>query len=224
MDMYGLMPSRPEDYQGMCLDRIRQRWDRKADRWDADLADERCHLNEDGAYARFLASASAIVADRGEFCRERLLVDLACGTGLVLAYFVERFAEGLGVDISRRMLGAARRRRVPRSRFQECNAFELAQFAPQAGAVLSRGVLLSHYGHRWASILFQQIDQALVPGGFGLLDFLNAEARHLYASNPDNKSYFTPHQLEQLAEEAGFRHTRVLGEPTRRVRLVLLER
>jgi SAM-dependent methyltransferase len=222
-DLYGMDPSRPEDYRSMSLDAIRRRWDRKADRWDADLAGADCHLNEDGAYTRFLETASALVADRAEFCRRHRLVDLACGTGLVLARFIEQFAEGLGLDLSPRMLAVAARRHLPRTRFQEGNGFELARFVAEAGAVLSRGVLLSHYGERWAPVLFREIRRVLVPGGFALLDFLNAEARRLFPSNPDNKTYFAPEVMESLGKQAGFGGSRVLGGQAHRVRMILLE-
>ncbi len=112
-NVYGMEPSRPGDYHALRLQMIRERWDQKADRWDLDLADEHFHLNEDGAYRRFLEIAGGIIADRAEFCRQRALVDLGCGTGLVLAHFLGFFAAGVGIDISPRMLAVAARRRLP---------------------------------------------------------------------------------------------------------------
>ena len=223
---YGMVPSRPEDYQGMDLDLVRDRWDAKARRWDADLADEHCHLNEDGAYDRFLDVAAAVVAERAEFCRGHLLVDLGCGTAIVLAHFIDQFAEGLGIDISRRMLAVAGRKHLPRCTLQEGNGFELGRFVPPggAGAVMSRGILLSHFGPQWAEVLCRQIHQALAGGGFALLDFLNADAREGFASNPDNKTYYRPSDLESVARQAGFGAAGILGEPAHRVRMVLLER
>jgi SAM-dependent methyltransferase len=224
-DFYGMEPSRPEDYDLMHCDVIRQRWDQKAERWDTDLADDRCHLHDDDAYRRFLETASAIVTDRAEWCRGRLLVDLACGTGLVLAHFIDRFAQALGLDISQRMLEMARKRQLPRAQFRAGNCFELSGIVSDAGAVLSRGILLSHYGEKWAPVLFRQIHAVLAPGGgFALLDFLNAAARHLYASNPENKTYFHAEPLAALASQAGFRRSTILGEPQRRVLCILLER
>jgi len=223
-DPYGLPPSRPEDYQSMSLDTVRRRWDQKADRWDADLADEHCHLNEDGGHERFIETAAAIVTTRVEFCRRHALVDLGCGTGLVLARFIGEFAEGIGVDISRRMLVAAEQKRLPRCRFLEGNGFELARFVNGAGAVLSRGILLSHYGDRWAAVLYREVHDALVPGGFALLDFLNADARSLFPSNPANKTYFSSEQMERMGRDAGFAVSRALGETGHRVRIILLER
>jgi SAM-dependent methyltransferase len=218
-------PSRTEDYDALRLQVIRQRWDQKADRWDADLADQCCHLNEDDAYHRFLDAADAVVTARESFCRHRLLVDLACGTGLVLAHFVDRFERGLGVDISPRMLAAAAARQLTRVELLQASCFELAgQIAP-AGAVLSRGILLSHYGDRWVVPLLRQVHEVLVPdGGFAILDFLNAHTRHEYPANPDNKAYYTAEQIQSQASEAGFRRSSILGEPNRRVLLLLAER
>jgi SAM-dependent methyltransferase len=223
---YGQDPSRPEDYREMDLTVVRPRWDAKARRWDADLADEHCHLNEDGAYDRFLTTGEAIVAERAEFCRRHLLVDLGCGTAAVLARFIGQFAEGLGIDISGQMLAVAGDKHLPRCSLQEGNGFELGRFVQPgaAGAVMSRGILLSHFGPQWAGLLCRQIHQALAPGGFALLDFLNADARQSFASNPDNKAYYSPPELEAIARQAGFGGGRILGEPAHRVLMLLLER
>ena len=137
-DIYGMEPSRPEDYDAVRIESIAARWDRKAERWDADLADEKFHLNEDDAYRRFLDAADAVVAARADFCRSHLFVDLGCGTGLVLAHFIDRFDRGLGIDISPRMLEVARRRQLPRSEFLQANGFELPRYVAATGAILSR--------------------------------------------------------------------------------------
>jgi SAM-dependent methyltransferase len=223
-NVYGMEPSRAEDYDAMCLKMIRDRWDQKAFRWDADVADEHFHLNEDDSYSRFLDVADVEVTRRAQFCRERLLVDLGCATGLVLAHFVGRFAEGLGVDLSSRMLSIAAQRRLPRTRLVEANCFELSRHVSGAGAVLSRGVLLSHYGRCWAGPLLTQVRQALLPGGgFAMLDFLNAAAQRRYPGNPNNKTYYEAAEIESLAKQAGFQRVAILGEPERRVLLLLAE-
>ena len=158
-----------------------------------------------------------------------------------MAHFVDRFERALGVDISPRMLAAASARRLPRVEFLEASCFELAgrlgvAGAPaSAGAVLSRGILLSHYGHRWVVPLLSQVREILsppgpsvlapgYPGGFAILDFLNALTRHKYPANPDNKTYYTAEQIRSQAIEAGFRRSSILGEPHRRVLLLLAER
>ncbi len=222
--VYGLAPSATDDYQSLRLDVIRRRWDTKAQRWDTDLADESCHLNEDGAYARFLETARGIVDQRADFCCRHLLVDVGCGTGLVLASLLGYFAEGLGLDISARMLAVARQRGLPRARFAEGNCFELGQCVQQAGAIVSRGILLSHYGTRWAGVLLGQVHAVVGEGGFALLDFLNASCREQFAERPENKTYFTAEEMAALTMEAGFAHFHILGEPWHRVRMLLLER
>ena len=224
-DVYGMEPGRPEDYECMHLDVIRQRWDRKAERWDRDLDDAHFHLNEDDAYGRFLAVAETVIAERADFCRGHLLVDLGCGTGLVLEQCAERFAESLGVDLSPHMLEVASRRQLPRTRWLVGNCFELDRLVRGAGAVLSRGVLVSHYGESWAGAFLRQIHQALVPdGGFALVDFLNADARGLYPSSPRHKTYYRGEQMAALASEAGFRRQAIVGDPPRRALIMLAER
>jgi predicted TPR repeat methyltransferase len=223
-EVYGMEPSRPEDYQEIRLDVIRDRWDQKADRWDADLADEHFHLNEDDAYRRFLAATDAVVTDRRDFCRNQTVVDLGCGTGLVLAHLIDRFAAGLGIDISPRMLVHAAERQLPGTRWMAANCFELASHASDAGAVFSRGILLSHYGPRLARLLMEQVRQSLcAQGGFAVFDFLNAAARHRFACNPQNKTYYDAEQINRLAADTGFRRATILGEPNRRVLLLLAE-
>ena len=223
--VYGMEPSRPRDYGTLRLQVIRDRWDRKAERWDADLADEHFHLNEDGAYRRFLETAAAEIDKRADFSRRHTLVDLGCGTGLVLAHFLDRFAAGVGIDISPRMLALASRRQLPHAQFLAGNCFALARHVAGAGAVFSRGILLSHYGRRWAPLLFQQIRQTLLPErGFAILDFLNAAARDEYDSNPQNKTYYRTEQVEKMAKQAGFRHVAILGETHRRTLLLFVER
>ena len=223
-EIYGLPPSRPEDYDAMRLEAIRQRWDRKAQHWDEDLEDEHCHLHEDDAYRRFLAATDAVVAARAVFCRSQLLVDLACGTGLVLKHFIDRFAAGLGLDLSPQMLARAAEKQLPRTRWLAADGFALAAHVVHVGAVFSRGILLSHYGPRQAPVLLEQIRQSLRPsGGFAMLDFLNAATRQQYPSNPDNKTYYHAEQVQHLAVQAGFRCTSILGEPQRRILLLLAE-
>jgi SAM-dependent methyltransferase len=224
-NVYGMSPSRPADYDALRLRVIRDRWDRKAERWDADLDDIHFHLNEDGAYRKFLEIAGAIIADRTDFCLRHMLVDLGCGTGLVLAHFLDRFAGGVGIDISPRMLTIATGRQLPHTQYIEGNCFALARHITRAGAVLSRGILLSHYGRRWAPVLLRQIWQTLLPSrGFAILDFLNAAARRNFDVNPDNKTYYRADHIEKMAKKAGFRHATILGEPHRRTLLVFAEK
>ena len=89
------------------LEKIADRWNAKAADWDRNLEDPMCHLNEDDAYARFLEALAREVARRQAFCREHGVIDVGCGTGLVLASIVSNFAWGLGIDISPEMVRLA---------------------------------------------------------------------------------------------------------------------
>jgi SAM-dependent methyltransferase len=222
--VYGLDPSEPETYMGLDLDAIRDRWNRKASRWDADLANPLFHLNEDDAYGRFLQTVGAIVSERRDFCRGHGLIDLGCGTGAVLSHLAHRFAWAVGVDISDRMLELAQRRGLPGVSYLCHNCFNIGDLIGRAGAVVSRGILLSHYGEALAIRLLEQVRQLLEgTNGFAVLDYLNEDGRHLHSAYPSNKRAFTADEMRRLATAAGFGRVTALGEPERRNRLVLLE-
>ena len=103
------------------------------------------------------------------------------------------------------------------------DCFELASLCPKAGAVLSRGVLLSHYGQEQGEALLRATREALAPRGFLIFDFLNESGRNMSSHAPENKSYFQGREVCAMARRAGFRGVRVLGEPKRRVRLLVAE-
>ena len=210
-------------YRSRELTAITSRWDARAGSWEDSLEDPACHLNEDAAYERFLELARSTISKRSEFCANNGVIDAGCGTGLVLQHVVAAFAWGVGVDLSPEMLRVANRKQIPRATFVRGDCFRLAALCPAAGAVLSRGVLLSHYGAPQAVDLLRAIKAVLVRGGFVLLDFLNAPARSRYAHVAANKTYFSRQEISSLAHRAGFRKVQVLGGSRRRVRLLLGE-
>ena len=217
-------PRLKQPYRERQLAAIAARWDERAPAWDRTLGDPTCHLNDDDAYDRFLREARQCVSRRARYCRQRGLIDAGCGTGLVLAELVPGFAWGLGLDISRRMIRIARAKGIARSRFLVGDCFRLAVLCPKAGAVFSRGVLLSHYGRVQGQALLENAAEGLLPGGFLLFDFLNALTRGSYAHNPEDKTYYTPRQASALARGSGLR-TEVIGnEAKRRVLLLLGEK
>ena len=173
-------PRLKKPYRERQLAAIAARWDQRAPEWDRTLADPTCHLNEDDAYDRFLREARRCVSGRAGYCRQHGLIDAGCGTGLVLAELVPAFAWGIGVDISREMLRAASAKGIARACFLVGDCFRLAELCPKAGAVVSRGVLLSHYGRLQGRALLRSAAEVLLPGGFLLFDFLNELARSDY--------------------------------------------
>ena len=205
------------------MEAIAARWDAKARTWDHELEDPACHLNEDDAYPRFLREIRRIIELRRDFCAGHGVIDAGCGTGLVLAHVLSAFMWGAGVDISEEMVRVARGKRIARARFIVGDCFKLSAVCPKAGAVLSRGVLLSHYGPEQGEALVAAGKEALVPGGFLMFDFLNQAGRAKQLHSPENKTYFTPEEVCSIAQRAGFRTTTVLGEKDRRVLVLLAE-
>jgi SAM-dependent methyltransferase len=205
------------------LDAIAARWDARADAWDLALKDPACHLNEDDAYRRFTRLVQRLIAQRRIFCAAHGIIDAGCGTGLVLAEVVSSFAWGLGIDISPKMIRLARAKRLVKTRFLVGDCFDIPSLCPKSGAVLSRGVLLSHYGRRQGLAILKAARSALVPGGFLVLDFLNEAARSHYRHAPENKTWFTGEEIQSMARRAGFPIVRTLGKPCRRVLLLLAE-
>ena len=82
----------------------------------------------------------------------------------------------------------------------------------------SAGQLLHRFGRAIGNRPIEEVTPEAI------LDFLNALTRHDYPANPDNKTYYTAQQIRSRAEEAGFRRSSILGEPNRRVLLLLAER
>ncbi len=205
------------------IKKIADRWDARADSWDQALTDSTCHLNEDDAYRRFIRVVRRLIAQRRQFCAAQGVIDVGCGTGLVLAEVISAFAWGIGVDISPRMIRVARAKRIAKTSFLVGDCFSLPSLCPSAGAVLSRGVLLSHYGRKQGQGILEAARSALVPGGFSVFDFLNEAARTQHRHAPENKFWFTGEEIQMMALRAGFSAITILGQPNHRVLLLLAE-
>jgi len=213
----------PLIYHDRQLSAIAARWDARAPGWDLALESSVCHLNEDDAYPRFLREAREVIKCRRNFCKNHGVVDAGCGTGLVLARVISCFAWGAGVDISPEMIRAARRKRIPKASFLVGDCFNLAKICPHAGAILSRGVLLSHYGWEQGEALLAAALPALVDGGFLIFDFLNRLSIEKHTHSPEAKTYFTAEEMCHLACRAGFSNPKVLGGEARRVLILLAQ-
>jgi SAM-dependent methyltransferase len=205
------------------LQAIAARWDARADSWDRELKDPDCCLNEDDAYRRFTRLVQRLIAQRRPFCARHGVIDAGCGTGLVLAEVCSAFAWAIGIDISPRMIRVARAKRLAKTRFLVGDCFHLGALCPRAGAILSRGVLLSHYGRRQGQSILNAARASLAPGGFLAFDFLNEAARTKHRHAPENKTWFTGEEIQSMAGRAGFPTVTILGRSKRRVLLVLAE-
>lgn len=202
---------------------IASRWDAKAEKWDQDLQDSSCHLNEDRAYERFLDQLNTIIEDRQAFCAAHGVVDAGCATGLVLSKVISSFAWGVGIDLSPKMIRAAEAKHIPGASFRVGDCFDLSSICADAGAVVSRGVLLSHYGFQHGQSLLRSARSSLVRGGFIFWDFLNEAGRAYYKHSPDNKTYFKAREVCAMALKAGFESAKTLEKASQRVGLLLAE-
>jgi SAM-dependent methyltransferase len=205
------------------LKSIAARWDARAKTWDQALEDPDCHLNEDDAYCRFIRVVQHLIAQRRRFCASCGIIDAGCGTGLVLGEVVASFSWGIGVDISPKMVRAARAKRLADATFVVGDCFDLPSLCPKAGVVLSRGVLLSHYGPDQGQAILRSSWAALAPGGFLVFDFLNGAAQTRFNHATENKTWFTREAIRSMARLAGFSNVKILGNPNRRVLLLMAE-
>ncbi len=222
-DFYGIPESDPGLYASRDIDVIARRWDSKAAQWDSNLENESCHLNDDDAYGRFIELGRRLVLDRQQLCSTGSLVDLGCGTGAVLAEFSTYFDNTLGIDISQEMLNAAASKSIRNSEWRLDDVFEGGWIGRRHAAVLSRGILLSHYGDELARLLIAQTVKTLVPGGFALFDFLSVEAPEATKILAPNKTYFCPDWLIDQAKRLGSSGAVVAGNPIARVRYLILK-
>ena len=203
---------------------IAERWDAKASRWDRSLSQPTCHLNEDEAYPRFLNAALGEIHRRQVFCRTHGVIDLGCGTGLVLACVISAFAWGIGLDISPEMIRHARQKRLAHAEFLVGDGFNLGRICRPAGAILSRGVLLSHYGPEQGAALLAATRPVLMPGGFLMCDFLNRSAQGKFDHRAEGKTHFSAAEARELARHAGYKNVRVLGKSGQRVLILLIDK
>ena len=210
-----------EMYARRELGAIAARWDARAKSWDHALEDSDCHLNEDDAYERFIGAVQRRIARRKQFCAGQGVIDVGCGTGLVLAQVAPAFAWGIGVDISPEMVRVAGSKNLPKCNFIVGDCFALASLCPKAGMIVSRGVLLSHYGREHGVALLKAARAGLAPGGFVIFDFLNEGARTRYQHVPENKTWFTGETVKTMARDAGFFAVSISGGPNRRVLILI---
>ncbi len=222
-NIYGIPESDPDLYASRDIDAIARRWNSKAEQWDSDLQNESCHLNNDDAYSRFLELGNQLVLDRRKLCSKGSLVDLGCGTGAVLAEFSGYFNNSIGIDVSREMLNVAGSKSILNAEWRQDDIFEGAWSRQKHSAVLSRGILLSHYGDELAGILIGQAVKALAPGGFALFDFLSGDAPDATRVLAPNKTYFRPDWLIDKAKSLGSRGAVLAGNPIARVRYLILK-
>ena len=158
-----------------------------------------------------------------QFCAPQGVIDAGCGTGLVLAEVISAFAWGIGVDISPRMIRVARAKRLAKAAFSLATVSLCRHFVPRPARCFRAACCSRIMAASKARRILEAARFALVPGGFSVFDFLNEAARTQHRHAPENKSWFTGEEIQMMALRAGFSAITILGQPNRRVLLLLAE-
>jgi ubiquinone/menaquinone biosynthesis C-methylase UbiE len=194
-------------YKSIDVDYIKERWDKRAERWDSDIEDPYCHLNRNNSYGVFLDIANSYIESMMPITYGGL-VDIGCGTGLVLERFLHHFPWSIGIDISPKMLSIAKTRLNDRADLWELDVFKSPLFPAECLVVLSRGVLLSHYGKQNGLALLEKVRRNTNKGGFAMFDAINIAD----ITRPLNKVGYDKDSLINLFITAGFTEVDVHGD------------
>lgn len=109
------------------------------------------------------------------------ILDLGCGTGAFAEALLSRVGRFVGIDASRRMVEAARNRRLANARFEEGDMLQLPKTSEQFDAVVSLRAA-SHC--RDASQLISRARASLSPGGLFILSDVAPEHRYTESRIP----------------------------------------
>jgi SAM-dependent methyltransferase len=185
--------------------RIAATYDAVAERYAAAMVDE---LAERPIERGLLDALVALTAPLG-----KPIADLGCGPGHVTRYLAERGARALGVDLSPRMIEAARRR-FPELELQVGSMTRLAaDDAAWGGAALLYSII--HLTADERARAFAELARVLCAGGHALVSFHVAAAAqpagsalHLerwFDEDVDLTTYFLdPEEILAAARAAGF--------------------
>lgn len=135
-----------------------------------------------------------------EFCRDKRLLEVACGQGVGLEYLAKHGRHTVGGDITAELLARARQRlqgKIPLLRLG-------AEALPLRTA--SRDVIVCHeaiYYVEHALQFLQECRRVLTPQGLLLLCTVNPEWPDFNPS-PYSRQYHSARRLSALLQEAGF--------------------
>lgn len=203
----GQPPTDKQKYEAMDLAYIKTRWNNRAYKWEQEVKDFTSHLNRGDSYNRFIEILDFVINNMDQSTRN-ILVELGCGTGLVLERFSSLFQQSVGIDISENMLDVARSKNIGNAIFINDNVFDYLCENDEAAMIVSRGVLLSHYGQDLAVKLLELSFNSLKRGGKIFFDMINATDD----DRPKQKTAYTANEVVEIAEKIGFKNIRVYGE------------
>jgi len=141
------------------------------------------------------------VGDLGPIC------DLGCGPGQIARYLHRQGAEALGVDLSPRMIGEARRLN-PDIPFHEGNMLSLPDADDSWGGIAAFYCII-HIPREQVIDALREMRRVLKPGGVLLVTFhIGDEVKHIeeWWEKPVNLdfAFYQPAEMETWLKEAGF--------------------
>ena len=204
-------------YRNKELNQIQQRWDYKAENWDSDLKNPNHHLNLDGAYEKFLEVSENIIKNRNNYSENTVLLDLACGTGIVSSRVSNYFNSVIGIDISQEMINKANEKNIKNAKFIKMDCFDLCNIGMKMDVIISRGIIISHYGTKLSKQLLGTLKKCLKQNGIIILDFLNKESKDKFSYLVDDKEYYNSKEIESIIKEIGFSKIKIYGEKENRI-------
>lgn len=134
-------------------------------------ADDLAYVHHTGFADLARGAARFVVDELGE--KPQRVLDLGCGSGLVLRALTDAGHEAIGVDLSRSMLALARKT-APRARLLRGSLYDVP--LPRVDVVLAIGEPLNYLeeGQRPRALapFFRKVARALLPGGRFLFDVI----------------------------------------------------
>ena len=223
--LYGLNNTQKDFYYKGNEEQIAKRWDKKAFYWDNQLLAKDSHLNQYGEYDIFI-NISKDIAKKYQTLNDSRLLDVGCGTALVSLELCDYFNSVIGIDISENMLIEARKKSNEKINFYQKSIFALnSEWQGNFDLIVSRGILLSHYGVDYLDEILSILFKILKNRGTVILDFLNKEAKNKVSIHlPDNKDYFEGDTIIYYAKKVGFSNIEIVGNENDRVLLALLNK
>lgn len=197
-----------QKYHDIDTDYIARRWDKRAKGWNHEINDEKSHLNRAGSYQKFFEIFDKILPGL-PVDSHGTLVDLGSGTGAMVERYHKYFAKVYGVDISSAMLAEAQRNLSEKHIRWVCdNIFHYLENMHDSDVIISRGIILSHYGKENTQSLLHLMHQSLTDTGLVFLDMINDDAEE----KPFGKASFTKDSIYALANKAGFSRINIYHE------------
>lgn len=194
-------------YKNFDLKYIRNRWDNRADFWDEELKNSSSHLNRCGSYKKFLELLDVIIA-KIPADKRKTLFDLGCGTGAIIQRYARFFEKSYGIDISAKMLEKAKEKNLPNVELLQEDVFHYLNRTRGASAIVSRGILPSHYGLENTLVLVSKIFFALATEGIVFFDLINKDSEKI----PYGKTAYRAEEILNICKKAGFSEINIYAE------------